>query len=192
MSEAPCRPTPVLVVMGVSGSGKTTVAERLADKLGWPFAEGDGFHPPANVAKMHAGRALTDADRWPWLDSIGAWIDGRQAAGMPGIVSCSALKRAYRDRLDRGRPGVAFVYLEASFERIAARLAQRRGHFMPASLLASQFATLEEPDPDEPVIAVEAADPPGVIVEFALARLAAVMPWAFGAAPPAARRRARR
>lgn len=144
---------PVLVVMGVSGSGKSTVARLVAERLGWGLAEGDDLHPASNVAKMQAGQPLTDEDRWPWLGSIAAWIRERSAAGTPGVVTCSALKRSYRDVL-RGE-GVVFVYLSGSEERISGRLAARRGHFMPAALLSSQFEALEAPSADEDFITVE-------------------------------------
>jgi len=150
---------PITVIMGVSGSGKTTVARPLAARLGWPFEEGDGFHPPANIAKMKAGVPLTDADRAPWLAAIAAWIDGQAAAGQPGVVTCSALKRAYRDRLTEGRPQVRIVYLKGSRALIADRLAKRTHHFMPPSLLASQFAALEPPGPDEHPIVVDIDQP---------------------------------
>jgi carbohydrate kinase (thermoresistant glucokinase family) len=147
----------VLVLMGVSGCGKTVVAERLVARLGWPFQEGDALHPPANVAKMHAGTPLTDDDRWPWLDAVAAWIDSRLAAGGNGIVTCSALKRAYRDRIIGARAGVRLVYLRGDRDLLAARIGARRGHFMPASLLDSQLATLEPPGADEHPIVVDVA-----------------------------------
>ena len=155
--EGPPAPT-VLVVMGVSGTGKSVVAERLADRLGWRLQEGDDLHPEANVEKMSRGVALTDEDRWPWLDVVASWIDDRARAHEPGIVTCSALRRAYRDRLRR--PNVVFVQLEGSRETIAARLAERKGHYMPASLLDSQLATLERPGPDERSITVNVAATP--------------------------------
>ncbi|MBB6403876.1 gluconokinase [Arthrobacter sp. AZCC_0090] len=138
---------PVLVIMGVSGSGKSTVAGVLAGRLGWDLAEGDDLHPEANVAKMQAGHALSDEDRWPWLDIIAHWIKERTAAGKPGIITCSALKKRYRDVL-RGE-GVVFVFLQGSKDKISDRLASRHGHFMPPSLLESQFDALEEPTEDE-------------------------------------------
>ena len=144
----------VLVVMGVSGSGKTTVARRLAGLLDWPLLEGDTFHPPDNVAKMAAGTPLTDADRGPWLAAIAAAIDGYRARGEPAVVACSALKRAYRDVLIGTRPDVRLVYLKGDHALIAERLGARPGHLMPLALLDSQFATLEEPGPDEhPIVA---------------------------------------
>ena len=138
---------PVLVIMGVSGSGKSTVAALLAGRLGWDLAEGDDLHPASNVAKMQAGQPLTDEDRWPWLESIAAWIRGHTQAGTPGVVTCSALKKRYRDVL-RGE-GVVFVFLEGSRDRISDRLASRHGHFMPPALLESQFEALEAPAADE-------------------------------------------
>ncbi|MDP5227203.1 MULTISPECIES: gluconokinase [Arthrobacter] len=144
---------PVLVVMGVSGSGKSTVAGFLAGSLGWELAEGDDFHPAANVAKMAAGHPLTDDDRWPWLDTIAGWIKDRDKLGEPGVVTCSALKKRYRDVL-RG-PNVVFVYLHGRRNQIADRLQARHGHFMPPELLQSQFEALEEPTPDENVLIVD-------------------------------------
>jgi carbohydrate kinase (thermoresistant glucokinase family) len=154
----------ILIVMGVSGGGKSTVARALAERLGWPLAEGDDFHSPANIAKMHSGTALNDADRMPWLEAIAAWIDERRKAGRFGIVTCSALKRAYRDLLSAGRPDVLFIFLKGSPVVMAGHLAGRHGHFMPASLLSSQFETLEEPGRDEPVLTVDAALPVDAIV----------------------------
>ena len=152
-SEPTDAPILVLVLMGVAGSGKTTVGRLLASRLGWDFAEGDDMHPRANVAKMASGHPLSDEDRRPWLERIAAWIDERRASSQPGIVTCSALKRAYRDML-RG-PGVVFVYLTGSKEKIADRLARRRRHFMPALLLDSQLSDLEPPGPDEKSITVD-------------------------------------
>jgi carbohydrate kinase (thermoresistant glucokinase family) len=154
----------VLVLMGVSGSGKTTIGELLARRLHWPYEEGDALHPPANVAKMHAGHPLDDADRAPWLARVADWVDARLAAGECGVITCSALKQAYRNLIDRHGSGVAFVYLHGSPELIASRLAGRTGHFMPASLLDTQFATLEEPGSDEPVVRVEIGATPETIV----------------------------
>lgn len=162
----------VLVVMGVSGSGKSTVARMLADRLGCRFAEGDDLHPAENVAKMRAGVPLNDDDRRPWLDRVAAWITERVAAREDGVVTCSALKRAYRERLARGG-GVVFVYLAVDRARLEKRLADRRGHYMPAGLLDSQLATLEEPGTDEPAVRVYADAPPDAVVDEVLARLAA-------------------
>jgi len=150
---------PVLVVMGVSGSGKSTVAKPLAERLGWPFQEGDDLHPTANVAKMKAGIALDDADRAPWLDAIATWIGDRLTADSGGVVTCSALRRAYRDRLREAGDGVICVYLEGSKAVIAERVANRHGHFMPPALLDSQFATLEPPTPNEHPIVVDIDQP---------------------------------
>ena len=155
----PSRPL-IAVVMGVSGTGKTTIATMLAARLGWPFAEGDEFHSPANVAKMHAGHPLTDEDRWPWLQSISDWITTREQAGTGGVVTCSALKRSYRDLLRTGHPDVRFVCLTGGHEMLRQRLENRGGHFMPASLLQSQLDTLEPLEPDEPGGVVDAAQTP--------------------------------
>jgi len=148
--EPPC----ALVVMGVSGSGKSTIAEHLAARLGWRYVDGDLFHPPANVAKMSAGHPLTDDDRWPWLRAIAAEIDRLAAAGIHAVVACSALKRAYRDILVHGRNDVRIVFLDGTQELIAKRLAARKGHFMPPGLLDSQFGTLEPPQPSERPVTV--------------------------------------
>lgn len=145
----------VLVAMGVSGAGKTTLGEMLAARLGWPFKEGDELHPPANVAKMKSGHPLNDADRAPWLAAIGDWIDRWLAAGQSGVISCSALKRAYRDTLDGGRPAVRFVFIDLDEATIAERLKHRKGHYWPPELLHSQFEALEVPTADEPVIVVD-------------------------------------
>jgi gluconokinase len=157
MTEA--KPT-VIVLMGVSGAGKSTLGDELSRMLGWPFRDADTFHPPANIEKMKSGMPLADDDRWPWLDAIGAWIGERLARREPGIVSCSALKRAYRARIGARRQGVRLVYLLGSEDMIAARLAARKGHFMPLELLASQFSALEEPGPEERALVVGIAMPP--------------------------------
>ncbi len=154
----------ILVVMGVSGSGKSTVAAELARALGWAFREGDDLHPAANVAKMRAGTPLADADRWPWLRRIAEVIDGWRAAGQNGVVACSALKRAYRQVIIGDRPGVRLVYLRGGEALIAERLAARRGHYMPPHLLASQVAALEPPGPDEHPIVADIGPPPATIV----------------------------
>jgi len=142
-----------LVVMGVSGSGKSTIADRLAARLGWRYEDGDKFHPPANVAKMSAGHPLTDEDRWPWLQAIADEIDRTCKASQHAVVACSALKHAYRDILVHGRNDVRIVFLNGTQDLIADRLAARKGHFMPPGLLTSQFKTLEPPQPNErPII----------------------------------------
>jgi ribose 5-phosphate isomerase A len=164
---------PVLVVMGVSGAGKTTIAKALAARLGWPFEEGDALHPEANVAKMHAGIPLDDADRRPWLEAVAAWIDGQRAAGKPGIITCSALKRSYRRMIIGDRPEVRLIYLRGSRDLIAQHLAGRHGHFMPATLLQSQIDTLEAPGPDENPITVDVGPPADEIAETIIRSLGA-------------------
>jgi carbohydrate kinase (thermoresistant glucokinase family) len=144
----------VAVIMGVSGSGKTTIGRALARRLGWLFQEGDALHPPENIAKMKAGHPLDDQDRGPWLAAIAAGIDEWRGRGACGVVTCSALKRRYRDVVIGDRPDVRLVYLEGSRELIGNRISARRGHFMPAGLLDSQFAALEPPAPGEHAIAV--------------------------------------
>ena len=161
----------VAVVMGVSGSGKTTIAEGVSRRLGWLLEEGDKFHPPANVEKMSHGIPLTDDDRWPWLRAIADAIDDVRAGGRSAVVACSALKRAYRDVLIGDRPDVVLVYLQGDKEQIAERMAARKGHFMPVALLDSQFATLEEPGPDEHPVIVSIAPPPEAIIEEVVRQL---------------------
>jgi gluconokinase len=141
-------------MMGVSGSGKSTIADSLARRLGWRYEDGDRFHPPGNVKKMSAGHALTDEDRWPWLKAIADEIDRVCASGERAVIACSALKRAYRDILVHGRDDVRIVFLDGTQALIAERLAARKGHFMPPDLLASQFKTLERPAADERPITV--------------------------------------
>ena len=153
-------PPLVLVLMGVSGCGKSTTGARLSKLLGWPFRDADSFHPPANIDKMSKGAPLTDADRVPWLAAIAEWIDARMAAGESGIVSCSALKRAYRDVIVGQRERVRLVYLRGDKALIGDRMSRRKNHFMPAALLQSQFDALEEPRPDERPIVVSVAMPP--------------------------------
>jgi gluconokinase len=153
----------VAVVMGVSGSGKTTVAALLAAALGWHFEEGDDLHPAANVEKMRRGVPLTDEDRWPWLHRIAETIDNWRARGESGVLTCSALKRAYRDIIVDNRPDVRLVYLRGDRATIHERMATRHGHFMPVALLDSQFATLEEPGPDEHPIIVSVGKRPAEI-----------------------------
>ena len=161
----------VIVVMGVAGTGKPTIGPLVADALGVPYAEGDDFHPPANIAKMSAGHPLDDADRGPWLDAIGAWA--RERAGRGGVVSSSALKRAYRDRLRAAAPGIVFLHLTGERALIEERMAGRTGHFMPTALLDSQFATLEPLGPDEAGVLVEVSGRPEEIAGRAVAALRA-------------------
>ena len=162
----------VLVLMGVSGCGKTTVALELQRLLGWPFQEGDDLHPLANIEKMRAGQPLTDEDRWPWLARVARWIDDLLDAHQPGIITCSNLKRAYRQVTVGDREGVLLIYLRAEEAVIAARLAQRTHHYMPASLLRSQFDTLEEPTLGEPgVVTVDAGGTAGEEVAEVIAAL---------------------
>ncbi|WP_019904300.1 gluconokinase [Methylobacterium sp. 77] len=161
----------VIVVMGVSGSGKSTVAGLLAGRLGWDFVDGDAFHTPAHVAKMREGHALDDADRAPWLEAMAAWIGTCLETERPGILACSALKRAYRDALVRGRAGIRIVYLEGDRDLIATRVAVRTGHFMPATLLDSQFAILEPPRPEEGALAVPIVGSADAIVATILSEL---------------------
>ena len=149
-ARLPC----ALIVMGVSGSGKSTVAEALGRRLGWRFEDGDSFHRASNVAKMSAGHPLTDEDRWPWLNAIADEIERTCNAGEHVLIACSALKHAYRDVLLRGRQDVRFVFLKGTQDLIADRLAHRKGHFMPPDLLLSQFRTLEPPEQSEHVVTV--------------------------------------
>lgn len=151
--------------MGVSGSGKSTTGKRLSVMLGWPFRDADSFHPQANIDKMSRGIPLTDVDRAPWLAAIAEWIGERLRTSEPGIVSCSALKRAYRRTLLDGQRGVGLVYLQGSYALIADRMARRKGHFMPPALLKSQFATLEEPGRAEGALVVPITLPPKKIAE---------------------------
>lgn len=163
---------PVYVIaMGVSGSGKTTVAKGIAQQMGWEYAEGDDFHPEENVKKMASGHPLTDEDRWPWLKAIAAWIDERERARTSAVITCSALRRVYRDLLREGRPSVRFCHLAPDPDVIAERLAQRIGHYMPASLLPSQLATLEPLEDDEPGVVITKTESPERVVTDALCAL---------------------
>jgi len=175
---------PILVIMGVSGSGKSMIARELTARLGWPFEEGDALHPEANVAKMHAGIPLTDADRQPWLEAVAAWIDGQRANKQPGIITCSALKRSYRRIVIGDRPEARLVYLRGSRDLIAEHLSGRSGHFMPASLLQSQIDTLEEPLPDEDPLTVDVGPPSGQVAEEIIRRLGASAAVSQGAMRP--------
>nr|WP_233507135.1 gluconokinase [Jiangella anatolica] len=162
---------PHLVVMGVSGSGKTTVATRLADRLGRPFAEADDMHPAANVAKMAAGTPLTDEDRAPWLATVRDWLTAEAERGRSAVVTCSALRRRYRDVLRGAAGGVTFVFLDGDPELLAERMRRRKGHFMPPSLLESQLDTLEPLEPDEDGVRVLVDGTPDDVVAEALRRL---------------------
>jgi gluconokinase len=161
----------VIIVMGVSGSGKSTVAKGISTVMRWEFAEGDAFHSDANVEKMRSGQPLTDDDRWPWLESIGDWISGKEAAGESAVVTCSALRRVYRDLLREGRPQVRFCQVSADPALIGDRLSVRQGHYMPASLLPSQLATLEPLQPDEPGVVVPATGTPEEVQRRAMTAL---------------------
>jgi gluconokinase len=175
--KTPC----ALIVMGVSGSGKSTIADGLAERLGWQSEDGDRFHPASNIAKMSAGHPLTDEDRWPWLQAIANEIDRLCKAGERAVIACSALKRAYRDILVHGRRDVRIVFLDGSQHLIASRLAKRTGHFMPPDLLPSQFRTLERPTPDENPVTVSIDAPVDKIVDDIIGKLA--LPSTGRAAP---------
>jgi gluconokinase len=167
---SPVLAKPIILVMGVAASGKTTIGRALAETLAVPFQEGDDLHDAANVAHMAAGIALTDADRAPWLARIGAVLDGWRQSGSGGVVTCSALKRAYRDQLRQGRPELQLVWLHGSRKLIAQRMAARTDHFMSPTLLDSQFATLEPPTPEEAAIIVEIDRPPASTLAELVAR----------------------
>lgn len=172
-----------VVIMGVAGSGKTTLALELTRRLGWPYAEADDFHPRGNLAKMAAGVPLTDEDRWPWLEAIRDWLTGEARAGRSTIVTCSALRLAYRDVLRQAEGRVRFVHLTADPALLSARLAQRSGHFMPAVLLPSQLATLETLVAGEDGVAIMADVPPDAVADRAVEALG--LRPAEGSAPPA-------
>jgi gluconokinase len=166
----------ILIVAGVAGSGKTTVGALLAGRLHWRFADADTFHPAANIAKMHAGIPLTDEDRQPWLRAVGDWIDARVAAGESAVVTCSALKRAYRDELLDRRPDATLVFLMVSRDELERRLLSRPGHFFPEKLLDSQLAALQPPAPDEARVRTLAEDGDAA---HAVARITALL-WPDG------------
>jgi gluconokinase len=161
----------IVIVAGVSGSGKTTVGALLAGRLHWRFADADGFHPAANIEKMRAGIPLTDEDRWPWLRGIGAWMDDRIARGEQAVITCSALRRSYRDLLLGRRPEARMIFLAVDRELLTRRLAARHGHFFPEQLLGTQLAALEPPQPDERVLTVVPADDPAATVASIIAVL---------------------
>jgi gluconokinase len=173
MDAEPPQRTVTVVVMGVSGSGKTTVAEELARRLGLEYAEGDDFHPAQNVEKMRAGIPLTDEDRAPWLRELADWIGEHERSGRSVVITCSALKRSYRDLLRTGHPSVWFAHVSADAQLLRKRLEQRKNHYMPASLLDSQLGTLEPLQPDEPGVTVSAAGSPEDVVDEVLAALPA-------------------
>jgi gluconokinase len=174
MSRSTERRAPCIVVLGVSGTGKTTVARLLAERLGHPFTDADDLHPPGNIAKMAAGVPLDDADRRPWLEAVGRRLHERDAAGTGCVVACSALKRRYRDTLRAACPGVLFLHLTAGHDLLAQRLARRTGHFMPTLLLDSQLAALEPLEPDERGASLDAGPAPDLIAEKALELLPAL------------------
>ena len=161
----------IVVLAGVSGSGKSAVGTVLATRLGWAYEDTDALHSPADIAKMRSGVPLTDADRWPWLETVAAWLDQRIGAGESAVVACSALKRSYRDYLYRGRPAVRIVILRTDPDTLAARLAARRGHFFPAGLLRSQLADLEMPGDAESTLVVTAARSPAETADEIIRRL---------------------
>ena len=161
----------VVIIMGVSGCGKSTVGALLAHRLGWDFEDADWFHPASNVDKMHDGIPLTDEDRWPWLNAIAAWIDKTRRSGGHGVIACSALKRRYRDFLIGDRANVRLIYLKGDETLIGRRIATRHEHFMPRSLLHSQFVALEEPGPDEHPVVASIEPRPSVIVARILSAL---------------------
>ena len=162
----------VLVLMGVSGCGKSTVAALLAGTLGWPFEEGDALHPQANIDKMATGHPLTDEDRWPWLSLVADWIDERLDAGENGVITCSALKRSYRDALRDAQPALRFVHLALTENQALQRVAARAGHFYPPSLVASQFQALEDPAREPGVVVIQASLPLDEVVAHAVRGLA--------------------
>jgi gluconokinase len=166
------QPVVSVVVMGVTGSGKTTVATEVARRLGWEFTEGDDHHPPANVEKMRAGTPLDDDDRRPWLRELAAWIGAHEAEGRSCVLTCSALKRRYRDLLRDGHPSVWFAHVSGPQELITERVTARQGHYMPPSLVPSQFATLEPLGDDEPGREVPASGSAEQVVDELLADLA--------------------
>jgi gluconokinase len=175
----------IVIIAGPSGSGKTTVGTQLAARLGWTYADADTFHSAAAIAKMRRGEPLTDADRWPWLHAIGAWMDERIAADEPAVVTCSALRREYRDALLTGRPEARLVYLSEDRDTLARHLAGRRGHFFPQDLLDSQLAAQQVPQGEPQVLVVTPGGSPADTVSAIVARLWPAGPPAAGAPGPA-------
>ena len=173
MSDEDSAGPTTIVVMGVSGSGKSTVADGLVKRLGWDFAEGDDFHPAANVEKMRSGQALDDDDRWPWLRSLADWIGAHERAGTSAVVTCSALKRSYRDLLRDGHPSVWFAHVKADADLLKQRMESRSGHYMLPSLLESQLATLQPLEADEPGASISGAGQPDEVVDALLTALRA-------------------
>ena len=169
--KAPSNNVSAIVVMGVSGTGKSTIASMLAQRLHWVYEDADWFHPKSNIEKMHHGEPLNDEDRWPWLRAIAEWIDATRSAGGHGVVACSALKRAYRDILIGDRRDVRLVFPKGTRDLIARRIAARADHFMPSTLLESQFAALQEPQADERPIVVTIVPHPREIVEAIVSEL---------------------
>lgn len=167
MDAQPCH----VVVMGISGSGKTTIATSLTERLGWVFAEADDFHPAANITKMTSGTPLTDEDRWPWLESMKDWMTGQARAGRSTVVTCSALKRSYRDILTQAEGRVRFVHLLGDTDLILDRMKTRSGHFMPESLLPSQISTLEPLEPDEQGVRIENTGTPDQVTDLVIHQL---------------------
>jgi len=162
---------PILVIMGVSGSGKSTIGALLSERLSWAFAEGDDLHPSANIEKMSKGIPLSDADRWPWLESITEVMDRWHQDGIAGIITCSALRRSYREKLAKGRPYLRFIYLKGSPDVISQQLTRRHDHFMPPTLLESQFAAFEDPEPNEPVLICSIGDQVEDVVKSIVTKL---------------------
>lgn len=168
--------------MGVSGAGKTTLAQGIVDATGWDFLEGDELHPPENVAKMSSGTPLTDEDRWPWLRAVGEWISGREAKGEPAVIACSALRRSYRDLLREGREHVEFLMIDVPAEELHRRLEERTDHYMKASMLQSQLDTLEPLEGDEPGITLRSDGDEDQALADALAELELADPRQAGRA----------
>ncbi len=166
----------LLIIMGVSGCGKSSVGKRVAARLGWKFLEGDSLHPASNITKMQNGEPLDDADRRPWLEAIGKWMDTRRRNNESAVITCSALKRNYRDQLRESRPGTVFAWLNVARDELERRMRERRGHFMPPSLLDSQLATLEPPADGEPAITIDANHDIDTTVEATLTAIKQRLP----------------